>query len=242
METIIVTGATRGLGLSIVDGLLNQNYKVVGIGRKISSDLSEKLNKNPNANNFNFYAFDFNNTEKIKELSKKILKECGIPFGLINNAALGHDGVLGTMHESQINELLRVNLLAPILFTKYISRSMLIKNNGRIINISSIIGSTGFNGLSVYGATKAGLNGFTKSLSRELGKANITVNSIAPGYMETDMTKGLSDDKLSSILRRSPMNSLASLEDVTSSIIFLLGQDAKSITGSVVTVDAGSTA
>ncbi|MDN3683969.1 SDR family NAD(P)-dependent oxidoreductase [Vibrio sinaloensis] len=127
---------------------------------------------------------------------KVITKEHGRIYGLVNNAALGHDGVLATMHESDISSLIRVNIEAPILMTKYVSRSMLLNGTGRIVNVGSIIGSTGFNGLSVYGATKSALGGFTKSLARELGKSQITVNTLAPGYMETNMTEGLVGDKL----------------------------------------------
>jgi 3-oxoacyl-[acyl-carrier protein] reductase len=146
------------------------------------------------------------------------------------------------MHESDISRALRVNVEAPILITKYLLRPMLINQRCRIINISSIIGTTGFNGLAVYGASKAALNGFTKSLSREVGKANITVNSVAPGYMSTDMTKNLQGDKLKSIKRRSPLGELASVDDVANMINYLLSEEAKMITGTIMTVDAGSTA
>ena len=146
------------------------------------------------------------------------------------------------MHETDIHELIKVNIEAPILLTKYLSRSMLLNRNGRIVNIGSIIGSTGFNGLSVYGATKSALGGFTKSLSRELGKANITVNVVAPGYMKTQMTEGLQGNKLSSIIRRSPLGRLADVSDAAAAVDYLLSEGASSVTGSIITVDAGSTA
>ena len=242
MKNIIITGATRGLGLSIANKLAIDGYNVIATGRKVTNNLNDLIHDDTIAGSIKFYPYDFKDLSGIKRFADLIIKENGRPYGLINNAALGHDGILGTMHESQIKELINVNLAAPIIFTKYISRSMLVAGNGRVINISSIIGSTGFNGLSVYGATKSGLNGFTKSLSRELGKAGITVNNIAPGYMDTDMTKGIDDSKLNSIIRRSPMKKLASLEDVSAAIIFLLKEEAKSITGSTITIDAGSTA
>ena len=161
---------------------------------------------------------------------------------MVNNAAIGHDGVLATMHEKDIFQLVTTNVTAPILLTKYASRSMLINGTGRIVNVGSIIGSTGFNGLSVYGATKSALSGFTKSLAREVGKANITVNTLAPGYMETAMTAGLQGDKLASIKRRSPLGRLANVDDAASAVVFLLSDAAASITGTTLTVDAGSTA
>ena len=175
-------------------------------------------------------------------LVRQITSEHGRIFGLINNAAIGHDGVLATMHESDISSLITTNITAPILLTKYVSRSMLLNQYGRIINIGSIIGSTGFNGLSVYGATKSALTGFTKSLARELGRYQITVNTLAPGYMETNMTKGLIDDKIEKIKRRSCLNRLANVQDVAHMVLFLLSENASGITGSTFTVDAGSTA
>lgn len=240
MDLIVVTGSSKGLGLAVCKRLLKENYKVVGIARSKSDDF--KMLEEEYKENLFYKEYDFNNIEGIHELVQGITKKYGHIYGLINNAALGHDGVLGTMHESQISELIRVNIEAPILLTKYVSRSMLMKLRGRVINISSIIASTGFNGLSVYGATKASLNGFTKSLARELGKAQITVNSIAPGYMETAMTAGLQGEKLQSIKRRSPLGHLASVEDVSGSVVYLLSDDAQNITGTTVTVDAGSTA
>ena len=118
---------------------------------------------------------------------------------------------------------------------------MLLHGEGRIINVSSIIGSTGFNGLSVYGATKSGLIGFTKSLARELGKANITVNVLAPGYMQTDMSSGLGEEKLNTIVRRTPLKRLASTQEVAAGISYLLQEESKIITGIVLTIDGGST-
>lgn len=240
MDLIIVTGSSKGLGLAICDRLLKENYKVVGIARTKSDTFEELENKYPNQ--LFYEEYDFNNIKDIQKLVRKITKEHGNIYGLVNNAALGHDGVLGTMHESQISELIRVNIEAPILLTKYASRAMLMKLRGRIINIGSIIGSTGFNGLSVYGASKASMQGFSKSLARELGKANITVNTVAPGYMKTAMTSGLQGEKLESIKRRSPLGHLAEVEDVAGTVNYLLSNDAKNITGTTFTVDAGSTA
>ncbi len=240
MDLIIVTGVSKGLGLAICKKLLDEKYKVVGISRTITDEI-ESL-KNQYNEQFHYEQFDFNNTKDIHKLIKDITNKYGYIYGLVNNAALGYDGVLGTMHETQISELIRVNIEAPILVTKYISRSMLMKLRGRVINIGSIIANTGFNGLSVYGATKSAMQGFTKSLSRELGKANITVNTIAPGYMQTDMTSSLKNDKLESIKRRSSLGNLATVEDVANSVIFLLSENAKNITGTTLTIDAGSTA
>jgi len=240
MKLILVTGASKGLGLAICTRLLKDGYKVVGISRSQTTAF-EELQKDYPETLFN-EVYDFANTEEIQNLVRKITKTYGNIYGLVNNAALGHDGVLGTMHESQISELIKVNIESPILLTKYASRSMLMKLQGRVINIGSIIATTGFNGLSVYGATKASLSGFTRSLARELGKAKITVNTVAPGYMKTAMTEGLEGEKLESIKRRSPLGQLATVEDVAGTVAYLLSDDAKNITGTTITVDAGSTA
>lgn len=239
-KLIIVTGATKGLGFSISERLLKDGYRVVGISRRKRESFQKLLNRY--GEQLFFEPFDFFETEKIHELVKKITKDHGPVYGLVNNAAVGHDGVLATMHESQIRELLKVNVESPILLAKYVSRSMLRQMQGRILNITSIISRTGFNGLSVYGATKAALSGFTKSLAREVGKANITVNAVAPGFMHTDMTSGLNEDKINSITRRSPMKKLVDVSDVASMVLFLMSDEAKHITGTTITVDAGSTA
>jgi len=239
-KIVVVSGATKGLGFAISKLLSESEYVVVGVSRTNSEEYNELMLSRPDS--IFFEAFDFSNTMGISVLIKNIVKKHGRPYALVNNAALGHDGVLATMHETDIHELIKVNVEAPILLTKYASRSMLLNREGRIVNVGSIIGSTGFNGLSVYGATKSALSGFTKSLSRELGKANITVNTLAPGYMKTNMTKGLQGEKLDSIIRRSPLGRLANVNDAANAVLFLLSDGASSITGATITVDAGSTA
>ncbi len=240
MRNVIVTGSAKGLGLEIAKQLANAGYNVIGISRTLTSEYESLQAEYPGQ--VSFYQFNFSNTKEISSLVKQVTKEHGRIYGLINNAALGHDGVLATMHESDITELIKVNIEAPILLTKYVSRSMLLNNTGRIVNVGSIIGSTGFNGLSVYGATKSALGGFTKSLARELGKAKITVNTLAPGYMETNMTDGLIGEKLEKIKRRSCLGRLASVSDAASMALFLISENAAGVTGAIFTVDAGSTA
>ncbi len=237
-KNVLVTGARRGLGLAIARRLAREGYRVIAAARSTSPELLDLVE----GEGVSFEPLDLSDIGSIHPWATAIGKKYGRIYGLVNNAAIGHDGVLATMHEKDIAELLLVNLQAPILLCKYVSRSMLLGGEGRIVNVSSIIASTGFSGLSVYGATKAGLVGFTKSLSRELGKANITVNCVAPGYMATDMTAGLPPDKLASITRRSPSGKLATPDDAAATVAFLLGDGASMITGSVITVDAGSTA
>ncbi|MFB9213691.1 SDR family NAD(P)-dependent oxidoreductase [Vibrio sinaloensis] len=240
MKNVIITGCAKGLGLEISTMLASAGYRVLGISRTLTEEYQQLQLDYPES--VFFHKFDFADVENISALIKVITKEHGRIYGLVNNAALGHDGVLATMHESDISSLIRVNIEAPILMTKYVSRSMLLNGTGRIVNVGSIIGSTGFNGLSVYGATKSALGGFTKSLARELGKSQITVNTLAPGYMETNMTEGLVGDKLEKIKRRSCLGRLASVKDAASMTLFLLSEEASGITGATFTVDAGSTA
>lgn len=240
MKTVIITGATRGLGLAIAKQAIIDGYRVIAIGRKLSAELDILIKENDNL--IFFEQYDLYELDKIQSFVTELVKQYGRPWALINNAATSYDGILATQHEKEISALLRLNIEAPILFTKYIVRSMLIERAGRIINVSSIISSTGFSGLSVYAATKAAMIGFTRSLAREVGKASITVNAIAPGYMETDMTSGLVDEKLAAIRRRSPLGHLAEPLDVAHAAIYLLSEQARNVTGVTITIDAGSTA
>lgn len=240
MKIIVVTGATRGLGLAITRQCVVDGYKVVAVGRTMTEDLNALMQKN--LDKVVFERYDLSDTQGIHTFATYLSKTHGRPWGLVNNAAIGHDGVLATLHEQDIAELIKVNIEAPILLTKYLLRPMLINRCGRIINVSSIIATTGFNGLSVYAATKAAMAGFTRSLAREVGKANITVNTLAPGYMETDMTAALQGEKLESIKRRSPLGHLAKAEDAANAVSYLLSEKAANVTGTTITVDAGSTA
>ena len=239
-DYVIVTGASKGLGLAICQQAAGQGYAVIAIARQLSEPFKVLQQTFPDL--VNFHAADLADLDKLSELCKQLIKQYGRPYGLINNAAAGHDGVLATMPNSAIDHLMRLNIQSPILLSKYLMRSMLLNRKGRIINISSIIAKTGFNGLSVYAASKAALEGFSHSLAREVGKAGITVNCVAPGYMQTDMTSSLQGDKLETIKRRSPLGKLATVDDAASMVIYLLSEQASAITGTVMTVDAGSTA
>lgn len=240
MKTVLVTGGNRGLGLAITTRLLHESYRVVVVARTCTESI-DKLIKETDGN-VAFEPFDFSKTGGIHSFVRQLCDRHGNFWGLVNNAAIGLDAVLATQHESDIDALIRINLTAPILLTKSVCRQMLVAGEGRIVNISSITANTGFSGLSVYGATKAGIVGFTKSLARELGKAGITVNAVSPGYMQTEMTQSLQGEKLQSIVRRSPLGRLASVDDVAGAVAYLLGADGASITGATLTIDAGGTA
>lgn len=234
MKNVIVTGAARGLGLAISERLVADGYYIIGIGRRPSAEFDALKNAH-------FVLYDLQDLAGIAGLVRDIRKTHKPLYGLVNNAGIGLDGVLATMHSTDISKVLIVNLEAAVTMTKYVSRTMLGSGEGRIVNISSIIASTGFSGLSVYAASKAGLEGFTRSLSREVGKAGLCVNCVAPGYMETDMTTGLEGDKLASVRRRAPLG-LSTTQDAAGAVAYLLSPDGARVTGTIVTVDGGTTA
>jgi 3-oxoacyl-[acyl-carrier protein] reductase len=237
----IVTGGSRGLGLQIVSMLAAEGQSIVVIARKMTPEL-ETLIKKP-GNQVGFEPFDLAETEKIEGLVKSIRKKYGNISALVNNAATGLDGVLTTLKSTAIEDTIRTNLTAPILLTKAVAKSMLADGKGgRIVNVSSINAFTGYNGLAVYAATKAGLIGFTKSLARELGRAGILVNAVAPGLLETEMVAGMTDDRRDTIRRRSPLNRFASKTETAHAVLFLLSEKSSGITGTTITVDAGNSA
>lgn len=241
MRNVIVTGGSRGLGLAIVKYLVTDGYRVIAIARRESDQLHEETAR-AGSDALAFVPFDFTDVDAIPDLVSRLKKRFGAPYGLINNAAVGTDGLLATMHNSQIDELLRVNVTAPIMLTKYVVRNMMAAGSGRVVNVSSIIASTGYSGLSVYGSTKAALIGFTKSLAREVGRLGITVNAVAPGFMTTEMTANLDAGDRAKVARRAALLRLTEVEDVANAIGYLLDERARNVTGTVLTVDAGATA
>ncbi len=244
MRNIIVTGGSRGLGLGIVCRLAAQGYRAIAVARHSTDQLAATIEETERTlpGSLHFIPFDLGNTEDIPDLVKKLHKDFGPIYGLVNNAASGSDGSLALMPNSQIERLIRVNTLSPIVLTKYVVRHMMADGGGRVVNVASIVGFTGYSGLSVYSATKASLIAFTRSLAREVGRLGINVNAIAPGFMETDMTRGLDDKRREQIRRRSALKRLPDVDDVADAVDFLLSAKAKSITGTVLTVDAGATA
>src|SRR5580658_3041095 len=162
--------------------------------------------------------------------------------GRESNAALGFEGALAMMHNAKIEEQVRVNTLSPIVLTKYVVRGMMSAGAGRIVNVASIIGATGYSGLAAYAATKTSMLGFTRSLAREVGRLGITVNAVSPGFLATDMTSIFSDEQRQQIVRRTALRRFPEVDDVADAVEFLLSDKARNITGTVLTVDAGTTA
>jgi 3-oxoacyl-[acyl-carrier protein] reductase len=244
MRNVVVTGGSRGLGLGIVRRLTEEGYHAVAVARRMSDQLAVAMEQAEESRpgSLHFTPFDLGDIGDIPNFVKKLRKDFGPIHGLVNNAALGLDGALALMPNSKIERLIRVNTLSPIVLTKYVVRHMMADGGGRVVNVASIVGFTGYSGLSVYSATKASLMGFTRSLAREVGRLGINVNAIAPGFIETDMTHGLDDERRAQIARRSALRRFPDVEDVADAVEFLLGAKSKSVTGTVLTVDAGTTA
>lgn len=244
MHNIIVSGGSRGLGLAIARVLAAQGYRVIAVARKLSEELAaaNRAAASAGGDAIEFRACDLADLSQIAPLVRQIRGEFGPIYGLINNAGLGTSGLLSTMRDAEIQRLVQLNTVSPILLSKYVVRSMMTQRQGRIVNISSIVANTGYSGLSVYSATKASLIGFTHSLAREVGQLGITVNAIAPGFVDTEMTHELTSAQREKIARRSALHRMPEPADIANSVAFLLGEGGRNITGTVLTIDAGNTA
>lgn len=243
MRNVLVTGGSRGIGLAIARRLAGAGYDVIAVARRESEELRAAVAEFSAASpGIRFHACDLSAIDAIPAFVKSLRDEFGPLYGLVNNAGIGTEGLLATMHNSEIEALVRLNVLAPMILTKYVVRHMMAAGEGRIVNISSIIAETGYNGLSVYGATKAAANGFTRSLAREVGKVGITVNAVAPGFIATELTQSMDDAQRQRIAGRSALRRLPDADDVAAMVEYLLGEGGRNVTGTVLTVDAGNTA
>ena len=244
MRNVIVTGGSRGLGLAMSGALAGAGYRVIAVARNVSAELTAAAAKAAQEGRgaIEFRACDLSDLEALAPLVRALRAEFGALYGLINNAGLGTSGILSNMRDAEIQRLIQLNTVSPIVLSKYVVRSMMTQREGRIVNIASIVASTGYSGLSVYSATKASLIGFTRSLAREVGQLGITVNALAPGFVDTEMTHELSDAQRQKIARRSALHRMPEPVDVAHSALFLLGEAGRNITGTVITIDAGNTA
>ena len=246
MRNVIVTGGSRGLGLGIVGKLAKEGYRAIAIARNKTPDLEALMQPSAEPEResgcVQFVPFDLADLDGIAGLVKTLRKEFGPIYGLVNNAGVSAEGTLAMMQISRMEQVMRLNTLSPMVMTKSVVRSMMADGGGRIVNIASVVAFTGYSGLAVYSASKASLVGFTRSLAREIGKLGITVNAVAPGFVDTEMTQKMTGEQREQIVRRSALKRLVDVEDVANTVEFLLGDGAKNITGTVMTVDAGSTA
>lgn len=240
-RVVVVSGGSRGLGLGICRKLAAEGYRVVAIARSRTEQLDDAIAQAA-PGELHFRVADLADIAAIAGLVSGLRREFGTIYGLVNNAGLGTSGVLAILPDQRIEQLVTLNTVAPLVLTKYVVRSMMASGAGRVVNMSSIIASTGFSGLAAYGATKASMIGFTRSLAREVGQLGITVNAVAPGFIATEMTEALQGDQREQVVRRSALRRLAEVEDVANAVSFLMSDAAKNITGTVMTIDAGSTA
>ena len=224
MRNVVVTGASRGLGLAITAALAASGYRVLAIARSAGTELQALSTSAAQAGRgaVQFYPFDLLEVAAMPQLVTRLRQEVGPLYGLVNNAGLGTAGLLAMMPVAQIETLIRLNTLSPIVLTKQVVRSMMSERAGRVVNISSIVAMTGYQSLSVYSATKASLIGFTRALAREVGQLGITVNAVAPGFTDTEMTRQLDPKQREQIIRRSALRRLPEPADVAATVKFLL--------------------
>ncbi|MFC7504757.1 SDR family NAD(P)-dependent oxidoreductase [Nocardioides sp. CPCC 206347] len=241
-RTVIVTGGSRGLGQGIVQSFLDAGDRVATCSRS-ETDAVRAWQKDPQyADRFLFREADLADREQSTQFVKDVLAEWNSVDVLINNAGVARDGILALFSDDDTDTVIDLNLKATIHVTRQVVRNMLVHGGGRIVNISSIVGLTGYRGLTVYGATKAALDGFTRALARELGSRKVTVNSIASGYLRTEMSHGLDGGQLDQIVRRTPAGRLGEPADIARAIDFLVDPRNDWITGQVLVVDGGLTA
>lgn len=249
---VIVTGGSRGLGAAMVKGLLADGYRVSTCSRS-KTEAIEQMHSDPEfSSRFYWGHCSVGNAEEVERFVREAMTwsaEDGI-YGLINNAGIAQAGILATFPNVESEKILTVNLLGCIYVTRAVAQYLLritsatepggsTKRGGRIINVSSIIGTRGYNGLAAYSASKAGMDGLTRALARELGRRNITVNSIAPGYVRTEMSSTLDEAQLNQIVHRTPLGRLPTERDILGVVRFLLSEAASMITGQTILVDGG---
>jgi 3-oxoacyl-[acyl-carrier protein] reductase len=244
MRNVVVTGGSRGIGLAIAKKLAASGHSIIAVARKRTDQLDAAIAEAAQGSEsaIRFAPFDLGDIDKIQSFVAGLRQSYGPIYGLVNNAAIGTEGQLSLMPNLKIAELVHVNTISPIVLTKYVVRGMMADGGGRIVNVASVVAFTGYAGLSVYSATKSSMLGFTRSLAREVGRMGVNVNAVAPGFLETEMTEGMTDEQRAKVARRSALKRLPAVEDVSNAVAFLLGEGARSITGTVLTVDAGSTA
>ncbi|MCH2129713.1 MAG: SDR family oxidoreductase [Pirellulaceae bacterium] len=238
--SIIVSGGSRGLGAAIVQQLLESGHRVATFSRNKTATVEAWESDEQLAPRFFFDQVDAQDLSAVRSYVANVQQRFGKIEALINNAAVASDYVFALQSDEQISQMLDVNLKACLVLSRECVRCMLLGDGGVIVNISSIVSLRGFSGLAVYSATKAALNGMTRALARELGERNIRVNTLAPGYLETEMSAGLAEEQRKQIIRRTPLGRLGQVEDVVPWVEFLISPEASFMTGQTITVDGGS--
>jgi 3-oxoacyl-[acyl-carrier protein] reductase len=239
-RNVIVTGGSRGLGLALIGDLIAHGYRVATCSRSLSAEL-EKLVSTRCVFWHECAIGDSGQADTFFTAAKAWAGAAGF-WGLINNAGITGEGILATFPNIESDRIIRTNLIGALYMARLAARHMLLRSDGgRIINISSIIGLRGYTGLAAYSASKAGMDGMTRALAREIGRRKINVNSISPGYLESEMSSTLGADQRRQIVNRTPLGRLGRVDDVCPVVRFLLSDDARFITGQCIVVDGGIT-
>jgi 3-oxoacyl-[acyl-carrier protein] reductase len=235
----LLSGGSRGLGQALAEELLQDGHVVATFSRSSGPFVEDALSRYPGR--FTWRAIDARDSDAVREFVGETVARFGQLDVLVNNAAAGAEGVLALMREEDVQRTLSLNLEAVVLLTRCCLRVMLRQGHGAIVSVTSVLGVRGHAGVSVYSAAKAALDGFTRSLAREVGERGIRVNSIAPGYFESDMVSGLGDRQRRQIIRRTPLGRLATPQDIVGAIRFLASPESRFITGQTIVVDGGLT-
>ena len=238
-QICLVTGASRGIGNAIAIELATKGYTVIGTGTSIAS--AEKVTNDLRVAGAEGRGavLEVNDTEQVESVIKDITDEFGAIGVLVNNAGVTEDNLLMRMKPSQWERTLSTNLASVFSLTKFCLKGMTRARYGRIINLSSVVGATGNAGQTNYAASKAGLIGFTKSLALEIASRGVTVNAVAPGFIDTDMTSALAEEQRTKLLEAIPLARLGRAEDISKAVAFLVSDDAAYITGQVLHVNGG---
>jgi 3-oxoacyl-[acyl-carrier protein] reductase len=238
-KLVLVTGASRGIGNAIALTLGAAGATVIGTAT--SEEGAKNISKTFSENNILGRGMSLNVTDndQISNVLKAVTEEYGTVDILINNAGITRDNILLRMKEEEWDEIISTNLSSVYKMSKAVLRGMIKKRSGRVISITSVVGAMGNAGQSNYAASKAGIIGFTKSLAREVGVRGITVNAIAPGFIETDMTDSLPDAQKAALTSQIPMGRLGTVDEIAKAVLFLAGDSASYITAQTIHINGG---
>jgi 3-oxoacyl-[acyl-carrier protein] reductase len=236
-EIALVTGASRGIGKAIAEQLAEAGATVIGTATSDAG--AENITAYLSSLGGKGMCLNVTDADSIAAVMKAITDEFGPVSILVNNAGITKDNLLMMMKDDQWNDIISTNLTSIFRLSKAVVRSMMKMRKGRIINISSVVGLTGNPGQANYSATKAGMLGFTKSLAREIGSRNITVNCVAPGFIDTDMTRELPAEQRQALISQIPLNRLGDPADIAAAVVFLASPAAAYITGETINVNGG---